>query len=463
MSYQTGQLSKVYDELESGITYWIYYTSDAIAAVQASGYFSDATNKRLKVGDVVDVFSGTLTNFAGSSGGSTLGGVTFGPTVGVTPRFTAAPRPPGCRFRRSPPAPRPLRGAATVAPLEPTSASLGVNPRNMLDGGDFTTNPWQIGTSFNGSGATDTLTADRWIAIAGASLTWVASQQSNTNIPGFSTAYQWGRSVGDTHTTGLTFGQVLETADAIRCQGLPVTLSFWNGAGGNFAVGASGGTFLAQLISGTGTSETFLKAISAGSWSGYSVIGSAAFTPGVSTYARVNPLTAVVPTNCTELAVAFSYQPTTAATSPGITAGANEWLQFLGMQLEIGGMTPFEHLDVAEVVNICTRYLQVINEPTVGMVIGPAAFSASSIAQIHIPLPSPMRKAPTLTFTAGGFAITDSALGAHTISAAAIQVANTGAVTLLATCATTLTAGLVSFMQGRSTNDGIIILQADYV
>jgi hypothetical protein len=114
------------------------------------------------------------------------------------------------------------------------------------------------------------------------------------------------------------------------------------------------------------------------------------------------------------------------------------------------------------VVNICTRYMQVISEPTSGMAVGPAAFSASTIAQVHIPLPSPMRKAPTLTFTTGGWAITDSALASHIVSAAGLQRANTGAITLLATCAATLTAGLVSFLQGQSTGLGSMKLYADY-
>ena len=57
MSYLTGNLSKVLDDLETGIAYWVYYTSDSIGAVQAAGYIADATNKRVKLGDIVDVFS----------------------------------------------------------------------------------------------------------------------------------------------------------------------------------------------------------------------------------------------------------------------------------------------------------------------------------------------------------------------------------------------------------------------
>jgi hypothetical protein len=48
------------------------------------------------------------------------------------------------------------------------------------------------------------------------------------------------------------------------------------------------------------------------------------------------------------------------------------------------------------------------------------------------------------------------------ISAGGLQVGNTGAITMLVTAAATLTAGLVSFMQGRSSGLGTIILNADY-
>lgn len=447
MAYTPNTLSELYGgPIEGGFKTWVYTTTDLLAAVLNTGYFpANSTGPGvmgMAVGDMVWV----INQSSPTSAPATLC------------QCTAVPATTTANFSQP-------TGTVTLQQTGATTQTLSNLPRNLIDGGDFTTNPWQIGTSFNGTGATTTLTADRWNAIAGASLVWNASQQSNTNVAGFSTSYQWGRSAGDTHTTGLTLGQVLETADTIRLQGLPVTLSFWNGAGGNFAAGASGGTFLAQIITGTGTNDTFLKMVSASSWTGYSVIASAAYTPGVSTYTRIGPLTGVVPTNATQLGVAFSYQPTTAASSPGITAGANEWLQFLGVQLEAGGMTTFEHLDVAEVVNLCTRYLQVVQEPTAGIAVGPASFSASSIATVHIPLASPLRKAPTLTFSAGGFIITDQAQTAHAVSAAGLTGATTGAVTLNVTAAATFSSGNSAgpaFMQGRSTGLGTIILNSDY-
>lgn len=449
-------LWKVLDSVAGSPAFWIYVTSDSLAAVQASGYVTDATSKRLKVGDIVDVFSGTLLSESPTSPvGQKLGAVTFPATLGVLSVFSSQPQYQRMIVSAVTAGTTTTSGVGTLQAAEPTINGFTALPRNLVDCGDFGTNPWQIATSFNGNGPGVTLTADRWNANSGTSLVWTAGRASNTTVQGFTASYQWGRSVGDTHSVGLSFGQVIETLDAIRTQGLPIALSFWNSADANFAAGSSGGTFVASVVAGTGLNESSGKMFS-GAWSGMTTVATQVITPS-STMTRIGPIAGTVPTGATELGVCFSY-----VASPGTTAGTHESLQFMGVQLEVGSMTPFEHTEIAEVVNIATRYLQVIPEPTVGMAVGPAAFSASSIAQVHIPFASPMRQAPTLTFTAGTFAITDSALGAHLVSAAGLQVANTGAATLLATCATTLTAGLVSFLQGRTSNNGTIIFTADF-
>lgn len=455
MSYTSGNLSKVYDEVESGISYWIYYTGDSLGAVGVSGYVSDATSKRLKRGDIIDVFSGTLTDFTSTSGGVTLGGATFTATVGVASRFSAQPK--WARFVVSSvtAGTTTTSGAATLTMVDLPIDALSLNPRNLIDCGDASTNPFQLGTSQQAGGSSAKLLCDRFSGIGGTSASWNFQRSANTDIATFNQAFQWGRSSTDTHTTGLTFGQVMETSDSLRAQGLPVTMSQWVKAGASFAAGASAGVYRMQLISGTGTDDSFAN-LAAGTWTGATTVIDATITPST-TMGRVGPYSGTVPTGCTQLGWLMSYQP-----SAGTTAGTTELLQYNGIQVEIGGMSPFEHLDVAEVLNIATRYLQVINEPTAGVAIGPAVFSASSIAQVHVPLAAVMRRAPTVTFTAGGFAVTDSALGAHTISSAAFGTNTPTALTGTATCATTLTAGLVSFIQGRSTGTGVIIANADY-
>jgi hypothetical protein len=451
MAYTSGTLSEIIHSIGGRGKYWSYITGDSQAAVCAPGYISDAGKKRLMLGDVIFVMSGTLTTL-----------VTASPSLapaGDVSEFANTSVPAFQVYQVSAISAFDAKGIPTqtaTATMSPcVLAGMGDNPRNLLDGGDFTTNPWQLGTSFNGNGPTPKLTADRFAVNSGTSLVWTAGRASNTNVQGFSAAYQWGRSAGDTHTVGLSYGQVLESVDSIRLQGLPVSLSWWNVADANFTAGASGGFYTASILAGTGTDDTFGNMVS-GAWTGASTVATQTYTPG-STISRIGPLNGVVPTNATQIGVVWSY-----VASAGTTAGTHESMQFMGMQLEVGPMTPFEHLDVAEVVNICTRYLQVISEPTAGMAIGPASFSASSIAQVHIPLPSPLRKAPTVTFNTGGWAISDSALGLHRISAGGLQIGNTGAITMLVTCAATLTAGLVSFMQGQSTGLGNIQLDSDY-
>ena len=88
MSYTTGTFSKQYDLIEGAISKFIYTTSDSIATVLGAGYVTDATAKRLKVGDLVDVFSGTLIS---PSSGVTLGAATFPATVGVSSLFASEP------------------------------------------------------------------------------------------------------------------------------------------------------------------------------------------------------------------------------------------------------------------------------------------------------------------------------------------------------------------------------------
>lgn len=334
----------------------------------------------------------------------------------------------------------------------------GNNPRNMIDGGDATTNLWQLGTSFNG-GSSAVLLADRFIGIGGTGSSWVASRALNTSAAqGFSAAFQFGRSSTDTHTTGLTFGQVFESADSIRAQGLPVTMSMFAQAGANFAAGASGGTLLMQLLSGTGVDDTFAN-MAAGSWTGAATVGTVTITPGTTAARFMNSTLFTVPTGATQLGWAMSYTPSAAT-----TAGVNEWIQMLGIQVELGGLSDFEHLDVAEVAEICQRYLFVVKEPTASVQVGTGVSTAASLAAINIPTPITMRKAPTLTFTAGGFAITDGAGGNHTISGAgpaggANTVNNIG---MQITAAATLTAGHSALMVGRTTGSGILIADADY-
>lgn len=450
MAYTTGTLSELGHVIGGRGKYWSYVSADDIGTICQSGYISDAGKKRLSIGDVVFVLSGTLSTLLSATPTVVAAGVTseFTPTANITwqPCVVSAIS----SITNGVPA---LTATATLAPAAFTG--LQANPRNLIDAGDATVNPFQLGTSSQNGAATAKLVCDRFAAIGGTSSVWVFQRSANTDVAGFSQCFQWGRSSTVTNTTGLTFGQVLESIDSIRAQGLPVTMSMWAKAGSSFAAGASAGTFRMQLIAGTGTNDTFAN-MAAGSWTGASTVATATITP-TTTAARYGGYSGVVPTSATQLGWLVTYNP-----SAGTTAGTTEYLQMMGIQAEIGGMTPFEHLQPAEVQNICTRYLQVIPETTVGVNVGSAVFSAASIAQVFVPLAAPMRQAPTVTFTAGGWCVSDSALGAHTISSGGFAANTTSSLTGTVTCAATLTAGLVSFIAGRTTNNGTIIANADF-
>lgn len=331
------------------------------------------------------------------------------------------------------------------------------NPVNLLDCADFGTNPWQLGTTFNNIATGGQLIADRWCANAGASIVFNASQQGNTQIAGFAQALQWGRSAGDSHTTGMTIGQVLESADCVRLQGQPVTLSFWANVGANFAAGA--GSFTALVVSGTGADDTYIHLVSSG-WSGASNIVSTVVTPAGTAAVRYGPFTGTVPAGCSQLGVVFTYTPTAPS-----TAGANEWVQLMGVQLEQGSvMSPFEHLDVAYVLEQAQRYLIVMSEGTTGMPSGAGVSVSATTAQIFIPLPMTMRKAPTVTFTAGGFQIGNGAGAGQSVSGGGSLATkhNAQAVGLLLTTGGTLTAGQATLLIGRSTGLGSVEMDADY-
>jgi hypothetical protein len=393
-------LHKVLDNIETGIAYWVYITSDPLTLVQASGYVSDATFKRLKLGDIVDVFSGTLVNEAAAvPAGVTLGAVTFPGTVGVSSLFTAQPAYQRMIVSAVTAGTTTVSGVATLSPIEASATSMVANFRNLLDGGDFTVNPFQRGTS-QAADISSTLTymADRFFTVGGASSQINWSKQADTAVATFSQALRWQRKAANADTAAIKMGQVVETADSIRAQGQAVTLQFWVKCGANFL--ASSASFTAQIVSGTGTDQSAAN-LAAGSWTGQNVVASAVVNPTTSDV--LVTLTGVVPAAATQLGVLLSY-------TPSGTAGANEWLQFKGFQLEIGsGPTVFEHRDVQVELEICQRYFWQINEPAATVVLGIGQCSTTTVATVQINLPVQMRIAPTVAITAGTIGLTVAA------------------------------------------------------
>jgi hypothetical protein len=256
-----------------------------------------------------------------------------------------------------------------------TTTTAVTSNRNVIINGDFKI--WQRGTSF--ANCTFGLTADRWEAGRGAFATGltVSRQQGPDN---FIHSARVQRVSGNTSTTNIRFATTLETINSIPLSNKTVTLSFYARCGANFSTANS--QIEVYLRSGTGSDGR---------------IGTGDnFATGPAT-----PISLVQP--LTTSWQRFSVSGTIAATAnqlgliiysvPTGTAGANDWYEISGVQLEHGSVaTPFEFEDYGTTLTKCQRYYQYGAQFT--------AYTGSSTAcTVWGHLLSEMRVTPTASVT----------------------------------------------------------------
>lgn len=337
----------------------------------------------------------------------------------------------------------------------PYGANPFANFRNLIDGGDFTVNPFQRNIAGLASGGvissaisnTPTYFADRFFAVGGASSAILMALVSDTSVQGFSQSLKVSRQSGNTNNAPINFGQVIESADSIRLQGQQVTLSFWLKQGTNF----SGSNLTAQIISGTGTNQSAAN-MAAGSWTGQNVVATAA--QSLSTTMTRYSITGTVPAGATQAGVLFSY-------TPSGTAGADDSFTINGIQLELGGSaSAFEHRDVQVELEICQRYAWVIPEPASNVIVGVGgAVSAANSQVFYMATPVQFVKAPTVSVSAGTFKVAAAAAAAAATGLAAGSTHTVNAISL--TTSLTQTVGLSATLQGGG-GSGYIIASADF-
>jgi len=204
---------------------------------------------------------------------------------------------------------------AFLAPSLATSAG-----KNCVINGGF--DVWQRGTSF--TGVSPYYSADRWMgsragAVAGG--TW-SRQLTNdtTNLPNIQYCIRIARNSGNTSTALLETTTNFETVNTIEYKGQQVTLSYYARKGANY----SGGSLTAILATGTGTDENLVF--------GYTgeanpISASATLT---TTWQRFTA-TGTIATSANEMAIDFRWTPTG-------TAGANDYVEITGVQLELGSV-----------------------------------------------------------------------------------------------------------------------------
>jgi hypothetical protein len=265
--------------------------------------------------------------------------------------------------------------------------SDNLSGRNAVINGGF--DIAQRGTSFTAlAGAAYTL--DRWVpwSTTGGQSNY-ASRESAGNLsvtPNQAIQYcmRVGRTAGTTNTGGRQLFHTIETANSVRFAGKTVAFSFYARKGADYSNTDSILNF--YVGSGTGTDQIY-----------YSFTGSAAVIAQTSVTLTTSwqrfTATGTVATNATELAMSFLWSPTG-------TAGAADYLEITGVQLEEGSVaTPFSRAGgtIQGELAACQRYYWRSTANAYNNQVYGGGFAASTTAVLApFSLPSQMRTVPTV-------------------------------------------------------------------
>ena len=202
---------------------------------------------------------------------------------------------------------------------------------------------WQRGTSFASTGNA-LYTADRWGSLRQALGQTVTRQTAS--LEGFQYSLRSQRDSGNTAVNPNYIFYSMETNDSVRYANKAVTLSFWAKAGANYSSTSS--ALVVQWTTGTGTDQTIING-----YTGASNITSTSAT--LTTSWQRFSYTGTAASNTNEMGVLF-------ANTPVGTAGANDWFEITGVQIEFGSVaTNFKRAGGGTIqgeLAACQRYYQ---------------------------------------------------------------------------------------------------------
>ena len=266
----------------------------------------------------------------------------------------------------------------------PASTPAGKNA--IINGG---MDIWQRGTSIAlAASAGVTYLADRWCATTGANQATTVSRQvtgDTTNLPNIQYATRVQRNSGQTGTAAYTLISALETVNSIPLAGKPVTLSFYARAGANYS--SVSNSLGVSILSSTGTDQNPFFV-----WAGSATPVSISSTL-TTTWQRFTA-TGTIAATATQLALSSQFTPVG-------TAGANDYFDITGIQLELGSTaTTFSRAggSIGGELALCRRYLPAyyVNEW--------AGYAYATNATIHsVNFDTPARVAPTGITSSGTF------------------------------------------------------------
>jgi hypothetical protein len=271
-----------------------------------------------------------------------------------------------------------------------SSTSTGLRYTSSIGQNPVINSAFQIaqrGTSFSG-GASSTYALDRWVMYPNTAMR-VSQQSTNdtTNLPFIQFCARVGRVSGNSTTTAVAFDNIFETVNSRPFVGKTVTLSFYARKGADFS--GAGSILPSELICGTGTDQN----LSTGFTGQTNVINGTALL--TTTWQRFS-FTATIASTFTQLAIRNYYIPSG-------TAGAADYYEITGVQLDIGSVAlPFRTYaaTIQGELDACNRYYQRWNIASFTKIGTGVTYDATNIFAVVIPMKTNMRAAPSL-FTAG--------------------------------------------------------------
>lgn len=251
-------------------------------------------------------------------------------------------------------------------------------------------NVWQRGTSFS-SPATPSYTADRWSYLNSGGGAFTISRQAtadSTNLPFIQYALRYQRNSGQTATNVVYLTQSMESINSIPYAGKTITFSFYARAGANYSAASS--ILGVNVSSGTGTDQNINS-----SFTGIATVISQNATL-TTTWQRFS-YTGTVSSAATQLGFYVNW-------TPAGTAGANDYFEITGVQLEAAASataySPNTSTYALELAACQRYYLQIATGNA--QILGNSYYDTATLLRGIYTMPVTMRTlSPTLIQTTG--------------------------------------------------------------
>ena len=239
---------------------------------------------------------------------------------------------------------------------------------------------WQRGTSGIAATSTGAYFADRWQIGRGVAGATGSRQTTNdsTNLPFIQYCARVQRDSGNTSTSNIFLAQSMESANSIPYAGKTITMSFYARAGANYS--ATSNALQAVLQTGTGTDQNVLTGYAG---TAYPINSAVTLT---TTWQRFT-ITGTLASTTTEMGMYFQFTPTG-------TAGANDWFEVTGVQVDIGSVAlPFRTYaaTIQGELAACQRYYYRVAGATAYNGFGSGQGKSTTVAGLFCPFPVTMR------------------------------------------------------------------------